>query len=105
MRVGPAGGLSSCCIVPWISASYGTDERGINFHTRTQSSSTYLRFLLVEFTSDLLNVRFDSLSKGYHLDIAHAPAERRTCLLESIPIVGSHLFSLPAGLVSPRRGR
>ena len=75
VRAGPAGGFSSCCIVPWISASYGTDERQIKFHTHPRSSGTYLCFLLVEFTSDLLDVRFDSLSKGCHLALAYAPAK------------------------------
>lgn len=79
----------------------------MNFHTHSQSISTYLRFLLLKFPSNLLYLRFHSFSDGCRLRSgAYGQKTRQhTCLLGSIPVAGSRLFLLPVGLVSPEQDR
>lgn len=44
----------------------------MDFRIHPQSTRPYPRFLLVTFTSDFLNLRFDPLSKGHHLALARS---------------------------------
>lgn len=69
----------------------------INPHTRPESISTCLCFLLVEFSSDLVDLALHSFSKGFRLR-SSADSQthgQRTYLLGSVPVVDSRLFLLP----------